>query len=99
MNGLLTDDDGDLLIRNRSLVIGDCRQDLVERIISVRRGELKEHPLLGGGVQDMVKGRPDPFWAGDVRAQLKACGVEVKRLEVNGEEIEVELKVKSYEKD
>jgi hypothetical protein len=91
MNGILIDEDGDLMIRKGSLVIGDIRQDLVERILTARRGELKEYPLLGGGIQDMIKGRPDPFWAGDVRAQLKSCGVEVKRLEVKGEEIEVEL--------
>jgi hypothetical protein len=95
MRGILTDDEGEIMIRNRSLVIGDIREDILERVIVARRGDLKEHPLLGGGIQDMLKGRPDPFWAGDVRAQLKACGVEVKRIEVNGEEIEVELRTES----
>jgi hypothetical protein len=98
MNGLLTDDDGDILIRNRSLVIGDCTADVVQRVLEAYPGEFREYPKLGCFVASQQNGTPDPFWPGNAKKQLKASGVDVDTLRITPDG-EIELRVKSYEKD
>jgi hypothetical protein len=92
MKGILVDDNGNLMVSGGHLLIGDNREQVTQHLIAAFTGEYKHAPTLGGNARRMVAGSEDPFWAGNVKSQLKQCHVEVERLRVIDGEIEVEIK-------
>ncbi len=102
MNGILTDETGDLQIKAKysaggkitgGLVVGDNRADCVERILTAYPGEFKEKPQLGCYIKAQINGTPDPFWRGHATAQLRSEGVHVKRLNITENGVELEIKL------
>ena len=101
-NGILIDNEtGDLQIKPRrdkygkiagGLVIGDARADVAQRILEAYPGEFKEKPQLGCFAKQQINGTPDPFWRGNAISQLRSEGIEVLRLEIMDNAIELELK-------
>jgi hypothetical protein len=91
MKGILIDDNGDLLIRKRTLVVGDCDMDVSERLIRAWQGEFKEAPLLGGNVDKLQNGTVSPFWRGEMITQLRSQHVDVKHLDVTENGVNLEL--------
>ncbi|MDR0873906.1 MAG: hypothetical protein LBN27_10660 [Prevotellaceae bacterium] len=91
MNDFLTDEDGDLLIQNGDLVIGDCRYDLARRILLAYPGEFKELPTLGCNVRSQINGTPNPFWRGEATKQLRSQGLDITKLNITANGVEVEL--------
>lgn len=89
MKGILIDENRDLMVRNGSLVIGNCVADVAERIIGAWQGEFKEAPLLGGNIKKMTAGKPNPFWEGDMKAQLKFEGIPVSSVRLNEDGVEL----------
>lgn len=81
MRGILTDAaTGDLLIEHGVIAIGDSEEQTAEAVVVTMRGELKEHPLLGGEAGRMRGGCVDMMWPGEVRQMLRGCGVECERV-------------------
>ena len=72
MRGILTDENGDMMVQNGSLLIGNNSADCVQRILEAYRGEVKEQPLLGCNVREMLNGSPDPFWRSDAIRQIQS---------------------------
>lgn len=91
MKGLLLDENGDLLLKNGSLVIGDIDQQVAELIISAYPGEVKENPILGCNVNSQLNGAANSFWRSNAIKQLKSEGLKVKELTVEDDTIELEL--------
>jgi hypothetical protein len=91
MKGILIEESGDLMVRNGSLMIGDCEMDIAERLIRAWQGEFKEAPLLGGNVDKLLNGAVAPFWRGEMMSQLKSQYINVKRLDINESGIEIEI--------
>ena len=49
MKGMLIDSiTGDLLIEHGRIAIGDTGEQTAEAVVTTMRGDIKEHPLLGG---------------------------------------------------
>ena len=92
MKGILVDDNGDLVIRGGHIATGDNRTQCAQHLIGAFTGEYKYAPLLGGNARNMICVTPDPFWAGNVKSQLRQCLIEAERLEVGANTIEIELK-------
>ena len=92
MKGILVDDNGNLMVSGGHLLIGDNREQVTQHLIGAFTGEYKHAPTLGGNARRMIAGTEDPFWAGNVKSQLKQCHIEVERLRVVDGEIEVEIK-------
>lgn len=91
MKGILIDGGtGDLLVKNGRLVIGDTEAQTVEAVLVANRGEIKESPLIGGEVMQMLGGVVDVMWPGKVKKMLKACGVECERVKVDNGEVIIE---------
>ncbi len=90
MNDLLTNETGDLLIRNGDFAIGDSRANTVERILQAYPGEFKEKPLLGCNIKEQINGVPSPFWRGNATNQLQTEGINVKRLDITDTGVEIE---------
>jgi len=91
MRGILVDENGNAVISNGHLTLGDNRMQCVQQLIGAYTGEYKHAPILGGNAGRMLSGIPDPFWAGDVRKQLDKCGIGVKSIRVDGGNIIVEI--------
>jgi hypothetical protein len=89
---MLIDEHGDLMVRNGSLVVGDCTADVAERILRAWPGEFKDAPLLGGSIDQLRHGAVDPFWRGNVIQQLRSQGVDLERLDITEQGIEVVFK-------
>lgn len=81
MKGMLIDAvSGDLLIEQGRIAVGDTEGQTAEVVVLTMRGELKEHPLLGGEAGRMRGGQPDVMWPGEVRQMLRGCGVDCERV-------------------
>lgn len=81
MKGILIDAaSGDLLTGGGGIETGDSEGQTAEAVVVTMRGELKEHPLLGGEAGRMRGGEPDVMWPGEVRQMLRGCGVECERV-------------------
>lgn len=91
MKGILIDrETGDLLVRDRSMVIGDTEAQTVETVLVANRGEFKESPLIGGELTKQLSGGIDVMWPGEIKKMLKACGVSCERVKVENGEITIE---------
>ena len=95
MKGILVDDNGDLVMSGGHIAIGDNRAQCAQHLIGAFTGEYKHAPLLGGNARNMINGTPDPFWAGNLKSQLRQCLIEAERVELVDGEIIVELKVEN----
>lgn len=81
MRGILIDErTGDLLLSGGEIAVGESEGQTAEAVIVSMRGELKEHPLLGGEAGRLQGGAHDVMWAGRVRQMLRGCGVECERV-------------------
>ena len=76
MKGILIDaGTGDLLVERGGIAVGDTEGQTAEAVVLTMRGELKEHPLLGGEAGRMCGGQPVVLGGGVVRLMLRGWGV------------------------
>lgn len=92
MRGILTYDNGDLMVSGGHVTVGDNRTQCAQHLIGAFTGEYKHAPMLGGNARRMIAGSRDPFWAGRMKEQLKQCHVEVEHLRVTEGEVELRLR-------
>lgn len=84
MNGLQIDiNTGDLLVERSTAVVADTSGFIAELVLRSCRGEFKEYPLLGAEAPLMPAGSHDPFWPGNTKKMLRACGLEISSLTVS----------------
>lgn len=55
--GILLSDNGDVLVRNKSLVIGDTIWQETAIILGMNQGEHKFHPVLGPNLIQLMKSK------------------------------------------
>ena len=81
MKGILIDRiTGDLLTEHGCIAIGNTEWQTAEAVVITMRGDIKEHPLLGGEAGRLRGGQPDVLWPGEVRQMLRGCGVDCERV-------------------
>jgi hypothetical protein len=95
MKGILLDEDGDLMVRNGGLVVGDVKEQTVQLLFISAAGEWKEHPTVGIGIKTMQHGATDRFTDRTIRVQLEAIGFKLKTLNITSAGIEVNGDFKS----
>lgn len=78
---------GDLMVKDRALVIGNTDSQIAEGVLVANRGEWKEWPLIGGEVRKMLGGRADVMWRGRVKKMLEACGLDVRKVSITENDI------------
>ncbi len=76
---------GDLLVSSAGALVAPAENFIAEIVLTACRGEFKEHPLLGAEARLMLAGAPDPFWPGNAKKMLRACGLEVNNLTLSPE--------------
>jgi len=93
MKGLLIEN-GDLVVKNGHLAIGDCRLDIVERIAVANKGEFKMSPQSGCALVNVLGGNTTSGNAFKVALieDLARNGIEYDSIEMTDEGFEIKLK-------
>lgn len=76
-------DTADLLISGRAPVLADASQFVAELVLRSSRGDFKEFPLLGAEAPLQLAAPLDPFWPGNAKKMLRACGVPVDSVKID----------------
>lgn len=71
---------GDQLVDSSGPVVAPSDSFIAEIVLTACRGDFKEHPLLGAEAHLMRAGSHDPFWPGNAKKMLRACGLDVSNL-------------------
>ena len=80
--GIQLDNNGDLLIRNGALQIGDTLYQNQYMILSAQKGEIKHSPTLGVGLSDMLHDDDILTWKKTIREEFAKDGLVVSELEI-----------------
>lgn len=74
------------------LRLGDILRQNQALILTLHKGELKERPLVGVGLSDMLLDNDPMYWRSSIREQLELDGQTVGSVEIttNGVKIDAE---------
>jgi hypothetical protein len=73
----------------QGLHVGDVTQQNTAIILYMHPGELKEHPTVGVGINNMLLDKNFLLYKHRIRQQLNAEGMQVNHLEINKQNIEI----------
>lgn len=88
--GLMTDP------TTHDLVVGDVTLQNQALILQSQKGEWKEHPMVGCGIEGMTNDDDTNTWRRAIREELARDGMKVRSLKINRENIEIDA---DYEND
>lgn len=78
----LDNETNDLKIENGHIAIGETLPQNEYMILMLQKGELKEEPLLGVGISDMLNDNDILSWKRKIRDGLKADGMTVEQISI-----------------
>lgn len=78
----------------QGLQVGDVTAQNAKTILYMHPGELKSHPTVGVGINNMLLDHEFLLYKHRIRQQLVADGMRVKKLEINGQNIEIHASYK-----
>lgn len=78
------------------LVVGDVTLQNQALILQSQKGEWKEHPMVGCGIEGITNDDDNGQWKRDIREQLTRDGLKVRSLKINQDNIEIDA---DYEND
>jgi hypothetical protein len=90
--GIQLNEDYDLTISVRrdamgkiisGLVIGNITHQTQALLLLAHKGEFKEYPTVGVGINDIVNDNDFDLWKREITAQMEADGQRIKRLVLN----------------
>lgn len=97
MKGILLNTDiGDILIDNSSrlMVIGDIATQNAKLIIEANKGELKEQPMRGVGLDSFAEGHTVERLVREIRREFFFEGLQISSLRINEQGIELDVNYK-----
>lgn len=83
MNDLLLDDADDLQINDGDFVIGDATLQHQRHIIIAQKGEYKEHPEIGVGIDNALLDENPKALLTQIRRNFEYDGMRVNTLQIN----------------
>lgn len=90
MLGIVLDQSGDLEVAQGGIKIADVRAQTAHMLLISMPGELREYPLLGLGLGQMLGGEVDKALPLRAKKQLQHCGIPVSRVYMDNDTIIVE---------
>lgn len=80
--GILLNDNGDLVILNKSLLLGDTLVQDASIALECNQGDLKEDPLLGSNLVRLIRKRASPGEINRiVKITLARAGVDYEKIQ------------------
>jgi hypothetical protein len=91
VNDLLEDSDGDILIVNGDLTIGESDNTHISDVIVANKGDWKEYPLLGVGINAYLNSSGmQQFVTNEIKKQLDSDGYGSISVIFNNDNFEVD---------
>ncbi|WP_373810546.1 hypothetical protein [Porphyromonas loveana] len=90
MIGILLDPSGDLDLSTSKIRLGDVRAQTSQILLEAMPGEIREFPLLGLGVRQILGGEVDKAFLLNAKKQLRHCGIPVSRVHADNQTIIIE---------
>lgn len=75
----------DLKIENGHIAIGETLPQNEFLLLVMNKGELKEDPLVGVGISDMLNDNDILGWKRKIRDGLKADGMKVEQISISSD--------------
>lgn len=76
------DGDGDVVIKQNDLLIGNSDKQHMNDLILVEKGSLKQYPGVGVGAQTFIEGEDRSGLLREMSLQFSADGMEVQQVEL-----------------
>lgn len=83
MKDLLLNDNNDLLLHTGDFTIGESKMQQQRLVLQSHKGEWKQHPLVGVGVESFLEDEEVEELFAEIREQFKIDGHIIKSLELN----------------
>lgn len=80
--GILLDEDSDLLVQNKSMVVRDVTAQNQKHLILIEKTELKFTPMRGVGTRRFLESDTPDNLAREIRQELSIDGMKVKTLKI-----------------
>ena len=77
---ILTDDDGDLVVKNADLATGASDEQHVIDILRAEPGQYKQYPLMGASIINAKNGALDGVLRKNIRVNLESDGYFINTL-------------------
>lgn len=90
MNDFILNSDYEMIIENGDFKVGDATAQNQKLIMLAQKGEVKQTPLTGVGIADWLKGEKQSGLKSEIRQQLKADGMNVKKIDINNNTINID---------
>ncbi|MDR1370943.1 MAG: hypothetical protein LBJ72_12600 [Dysgonamonadaceae bacterium] len=74
------------------LIIGDVTHQNQAIILTAQKGELKESPTVGTGINDICNDNDFRLWKREITEQIEGDGQRITRLVVNEKELILDAK-------
>ena len=78
----------------QGLYLGNITKQNIAIILYMYPGELKEKPTVGVGINNMLLDKDYLLYKHKIRQQLSVEGMQVNRLEIDGQNIEIDANYK-----
>lgn len=80
---ILISTDIDIMFSNGDFVVGDSTMQNQYLILSTHKGEWKENPFIGAGLEDMLHDEGgEAYWKRRIAEELKRDGMDVKEVKI-----------------
>lgn len=76
----------------RGLTLGDTLNQNQAIILAMHQGELKERPMMGVGISDMLLDNDPIYWRTTIKEQLEMDGEKVGSVKITRTGIQIEAK-------
>jgi hypothetical protein len=81
--GILLDENGDIMVRNGSIVVGDASLQNQYLILIAQKGEFKEYPTFGDRISDMLHDNDELEWKKQIREEFAKDNLKVNKIDLN----------------
>ncbi len=79
----------------RGLVVGDTTYQNQALLLGCQKGEIKEYPTAGVGLNDVINDHDFEMWKRSITEQFEADGMLIKQLKLNEKGLTLEAKYKN----
>lgn len=90
MKDLLLDENFDLVFENGDLVIGESSEQHQNLLLLTKKGDWKENPTIGVGINGVLKDDPESDITSIIRTEFQKDGMKVNGIFLTENEIRID---------